>query len=61
MLRMKHSRSRILLLATTAFVGIVLVGCGGEKPKTDTPGYYDGPMKGKGDAKTGDAKKTDAP
>ena len=61
MFNIKHYCSCILLLTTTAFVGIVLVGCGGEKPKTDTPGYYDGPMKGKGDAKTGDAKKTDAP
>ena len=61
MLRMKHSRSRILLLMTTVFVGVILAGCGGEKPKTETPGYYDGPMKGKGDAKTGDAKKTDTP
>jgi len=38
---------------TAVFIGMFLVGCGSDKPK-EIPGYYDGPMKGKGAAKPED-------
>ncbi len=53
MLNLRQHGSRVLLLMTAVFIGMFLVGCGSEKPK-EIPGYYDGPMKGKGAAKPED-------
>jgi hypothetical protein len=45
---------RVLALSLLSLLIAVpwLTGCGGKEPEASAPGYYDGPMKAKGDTAT---------
>ena len=43
-------RRSLALLPLALLAGYVLVGCHSEEPKPTSPGYYTGPLKGKGGA-----------
>ena len=55
-MRLYASAAAVMLVS-----GVLLTGCGKEEPKTSAPGYYDGPMKPKGAAKTGTEDTTAKP
>jgi hypothetical protein len=54
---LKNLNFRIALCVSTAIVGIVAAGCepadANPQQKVDAPGYYNGPVKPKGGAETG--------